>query len=125
MKSYLRKSVGLMIILSMVLCISICVNASSKPLNLYYTGTNVGSHNTESFNLPAASVYTVKEYSHSGSFQSLSVTLNGVFIGNLTSQMMMYDGYPIYYNTSSGSAHFDVYIAHGSGPAGFSGAIIY
>ncbi len=125
MKSFLRKSVGLMIILSMILGVSICVNASSKSLNLYYTGTNVGSHNTESFNLPAASVYTIKEYSHSGSFQSLSVTLNGVFIGNLTPQMMMYDGYPIDYNTSSGSAHFDVYIVHGSGAAGFSGAILY
>ena len=125
MKNFLRRSVGIMIIIIMILCISICANASTKSLSLYYTGTNVGSHNTESFNLPAASVYTIKEYSHSGSFQSLSVTLNGVFIGNLTPQAMMYSGYPIDYNTSAGSAHFDIYIVHGSGSAGFSGAVIY
>ena len=68
MKIFLRRSVGIMIIIIMILCISICANASTKSLSLYYTGTNVGSHNTESFNLPAASVYTIKEYSHSGSF---------------------------------------------------------
>ncbi len=125
MKSFLRKIVGIQVIIIMVLGISLCVNASSKTLNLYYTGTNVGSHNSESFNLQAASVYTVKEHSHSGSFQSLSVTINDVYIGNLTSQSMISYGYPIYYDVSSGSAHFGVYIVHGSGPAGFSGEIIY
>lgn len=125
MKSYLKKTLGIMLILTMVLGVSVCVNASTRSLYLYYTGTNVGSHNTESFDLSAASEYTVKEYWDSGSFQSLSVTINGVHIGNLTPQTMIYDGYPISYNIACGSAHFDTYIIHGSDSAGFSGAILY
>lgn len=126
----MRKNIKIVIVVvaMVVIMIGACCSADSskgsKPINLYYTGTTSGSHEYESFTLPAKSKYTFKGYSHSGSFSYLTVLINHALIGNLSFSAIQYDGYPVSYSSTS-SPFIEVSMVHGSGSASFTGSVLY
>jgi len=124
MRKALRRMLGLSVVWALILCMSLGVNASTKPLNFYHTGYSTGSQDYESFTLAARSVYTFNETSHYGSFQKLRVYINNVYVGDFHSNSLS-DGYPIGYDPDYGMPSFDVYMIHGSDSASFYGNITY
>ncbi len=122
----MRKILAIISLFVIVFGISATVSAaSSRSFNLYYTNAPTGSHTYTSFTLPATECYTVKETSHSGSCQGLAVFVNGVRVGNITCNALNYGGYPLYYDTSVGSAYFEVSLRHGTGIASINAQVVY
>ncbi|MBR3341585.1 MAG: hypothetical protein IKG30_08185 [Clostridiales bacterium] len=124
MKKALRRISGIAVMIIMIMCMTLGVNASSKPLNFYYTGYSTGSHDYESFSLAPQTVYTFNETSHYGSFDYLLVYINNTYVGRFHSSSLI-GGYPVGYDPSFGNPSFDVYMIHGSDSASFYGNITY
>ena len=126
MKTFFRIVIMCSIIIFVM--VGMCSASSSRgyvPVSLYWTGSDIGSHTSQTCSPPAVSTYYFQENSHSGSFTYLSVYITHVKIGNLYPAAMVNNGYPVSYNVYDGSPLIEMYMGHGTGAASFSGQVNY